>query len=86
MTFDLRTIPCFCKGSEEHRDIVKKWLLRDNADIKDHLLARGAILIAELRMAVLAETGFTCSAGVAQQGSSIFHISMNFIRKSIFSH
>ena len=65
MTFDLRTIPCFCKGSEEHRDIVKKWLLRDNADIKDHLLARGAILIAELRMAVLAETGFTCSAGVA---------------------
>ena len=50
---------------EEIRDLVKKWLSRDEGEIDDHLLACGAVVIAELRMAVLTETGFTCSAGIA---------------------
>ncbi|KAI5072525.1 hypothetical protein GOP47_0012631 [Adiantum capillus-veneris] len=44
---------------------VKGWLSRSILDPKDRMLANGAIIIAELRKAVLTETGFTCSAGIA---------------------
>ncbi|KAI3883766.1 hypothetical protein MKX03_010434 [Papaver bracteatum] len=44
---------------------VRKWLCRNDADHRDRLLACGAIIVAELRMQVLKDTGFTCSAGVA---------------------
>ncbi|KAK1324412.1 hypothetical protein QJS10_CPA01g02312 [Acorus calamus] len=44
---------------------VKQWLCRSDADHRDKLLACGAIIVAELRMEVLKETTFTCSAGVA---------------------
>eukprot|EP00250_Pteridium_aquilinum_P034599 c7805_g1_i1 orf=558-2945(-) len=49
----------------EQSSVVKQWLLKNEADPKDHMLARGAVVIADLRMAVLTETGFTCSAGIA---------------------
>ncbi|GKB49900.1 DNA polymerase eta [Tanacetum coccineum] len=44
---------------------VREWLQRKDADHRDKLLACGAILVAELRLQVLRETEFTCSAGVA---------------------
>lgn len=44
---------------------VKEWLCRSDADRQDKLLACGAIIVAELRMDVLKETKFTCSAGIA---------------------
>ncbi|KAL5977624.1 hypothetical protein ACLOJK_041522 [Asimina triloba] len=44
---------------------VKEWLSRSDADHRDKLLACGAIIVAELRMGVLKETKFTCSAGIA---------------------
>jgi DNA polymerase eta len=47
------------------RDVVQKWLSRVEGELDDHLLACGAVVIAELRLAVLTETGFTCSAGIA---------------------
>ncbi|XP_028758626.1 DNA polymerase eta isoform X6 [Neltuma alba] len=53
---------------EDERDAkreVRKWLCRSDADYHDKLLACGAIIVAELRMQVLKETEFTCSAGIA---------------------
>ncbi|KAF8390859.1 hypothetical protein HHK36_023158 [Tetracentron sinense] len=44
---------------------VRKWLCRTDADHRDKLLACGALIVAELRMQVLKETAFTCSAGIA---------------------
>jgi DNA polymerase eta len=44
---------------------VREWLCRSDADRRDKLLACGALIVAELRMQVLRETEFTCSAGVA---------------------
>ncbi|KAL5773703.1 hypothetical protein ACOSQ2_013627 [Xanthoceras sorbifolium] len=44
---------------------VREWLCRSDADHRDKLLACGALIVAELRMQVLKETEFTCSAGVA---------------------
>ncbi|KAM7271461.1 hypothetical protein ACFE04_030675 [Oxalis oulophora] len=52
------------EGSDSN-DNVKRWLSRFDADHSDKLLACGAIIVAELRMQVLKETEFTCSAGVA---------------------
>ncbi|KAM7270694.1 hypothetical protein ACFE04_029908 [Oxalis oulophora] len=52
------------EGSD-FNDNVKRWLSRCDADHSDKLLACGAIIVAELRMQVLKETEFTCSAGVA---------------------
>ncbi|KAL6567173.1 hypothetical protein OROGR_000841 [Orobanche gracilis] len=46
-------------------DCVREWFLRSNADHHDKLLACGALIVAELRLEVLKETGFTCSAGIA---------------------
>ncbi|KAM0952150.1 putative DNA-directed DNA polymerase [Dioscorea sansibarensis] len=50
------------KGSEEN---VRRWFCRDDADHEDKLLACGAIIIAQLRIQVMEETQFTCSAGIA---------------------
>lgn len=36
-----------------------------NADRRDKLLSCGALIVAELRLEVLKETEFTCSAGIA---------------------
>ncbi|GFQ00847.1 DNA polymerase eta [Phtheirospermum japonicum] len=47
------------------RDCVKEWFLSRNADHRDKLLACGALIVAELRLEVLKETEFTCSAGIA---------------------
>lgn len=47
------------------RENVKKWLVRADADHRDKLLACGALIVAELRLQVLQETEFTCSAGIA---------------------
>lgn len=44
---------------------VREWLCRKDADHRDKLLACGAIIVAELRMQVLKETEFSCSAGIA---------------------
>ncbi|KAI8020327.1 DNA polymerase eta [Camellia lanceoleosa] len=48
----------------DHKDNVKEWLHRSDADHLDKLLACGALIVAELRMQVLKETEFTCSAGI----------------------
>lgn len=54
-------------GAQDQSDkkTVKEWLCRSDADHQDKLLACGAIIVAELRMDVLKETMFTCSAGIA---------------------
>ncbi|KAK2661873.1 hypothetical protein Ddye_000447 [Dipteronia dyeriana] len=44
---------------------VREWLCRSDADHCEKLLACGTLIVAELRMQVLKETEFTCSAGVA---------------------
>lgn len=41
------------------------WLCQRDSPRCDALLACGAVIVAELRAAVLAETQFTCSAGIA---------------------
>lgn len=44
---------------------MRKWLCRSGADHRDKLLACGVLIVADLRMQVLQETEFTCSAGIA---------------------
>ncbi|CAH9080667.1 unnamed protein product [Cuscuta europaea] len=50
---------------KDENDSVRKWLCRNDADYHDKLLACGALIVAELRLQVLKETEFTCSAGIA---------------------
>ncbi|KAG2684987.1 hypothetical protein I3843_10G100300 [Carya illinoinensis] len=52
------------EGSDA-KEFVREWLRRSDGDHRDKLLACGAIIVAELRMQVLRETEFTCSAGIA---------------------
>nr|GMD76023.1 DNA polymerase eta isoform X1 [Ipomoea batatas] len=52
-------------GETDENESVKKWLCRNDADYRDKLLACGALIVAELRLQVLNETEFTCSAGIA---------------------
>lgn len=47
------------------KENVRNWIHRCNADHRDKLLACGILIVAELRMQVLKETEFTCSAGIA---------------------
>ncbi|XP_075497845.1 DNA polymerase eta [Primulina tabacum] len=47
------------------RDCVREWFLMNDGDHRDNLLACGALIVAELRLEVLKETEFTCSAGIA---------------------
>ncbi|KAL7210917.1 hypothetical protein ACSBR2_013905 [Camellia fascicularis] len=58
-------ILCLNEDGSDHKDNVKEWLHRSDADHHDKLLACGALIVAELRMQVLKETEFTCSAGIA---------------------
>lgn len=54
--------------SQEQRDsqeCVRIWLTKCDSDYRDKLLACGTLIVAELRMQVLKETEFTCSAGIA---------------------
>ncbi|KAJ8765912.1 hypothetical protein K2173_020428 [Erythroxylum novogranatense] len=53
------------ENENDAKQNVKEWLCRSDADHRDKLLACGAIIVAELRMQVLKETEFTCSAGIA---------------------
>uniref|UniRef100_A0A0E0JNW5 DNA polymerase eta n=1 Tax=Oryza punctata TaxID=4537 RepID=A0A0E0JNW5_ORYPU len=46
-------------------DSMRAWLCRASADYQDKLLSCGAIIVAQLRVKVLEETQFTCSAGIA---------------------
>ncbi|KAJ0840028.1 putative DNA-directed DNA polymerase [Helianthus annuus] len=52
-------------NENDEKEIVREWLTRRDADHRDKLLACGAIIVAQLRMQVLRETEFTCSAGIA---------------------
>ncbi|CAL5410677.1 unnamed protein product [Camellia sinensis] len=52
------------EDGSDHKGNVKEWLHRSDADHHDKLLACGALIVAELRMQVLKETEFTCSAGI----------------------
>ncbi|XP_024021788.1 DNA polymerase eta isoform X1 [Morus notabilis] len=47
------------------KENVREWLCKKDADRRDKLLACGSLIVAELRMQVLKETEFTCSAGIA---------------------
>ncbi|KAK3013799.1 hypothetical protein RJ639_009013 [Escallonia herrerae] len=47
------------------KEKVREWLHRSDADHRDKLLACGAHIVAELRLQVLKETEFSCSAGIA---------------------
>ncbi|CAA0832219.1 DNA polymerase eta [Striga hermonthica] len=47
------------------QECVREWFLRSNASHRDRLLVCGALIVAELRLEVLKETEFTCSAGIA---------------------
>ncbi|XP_024157499.1 DNA polymerase eta isoform X1 [Rosa chinensis] len=53
------------EDGSEAKENVRKWLCKSNADRRDKLLACGALIVAELRLLVLKETEFTCSAGIA---------------------
>lgn len=69
----LKVIWTFCvvqDGDEREKD-VKEWFCRSEADHQDKLLACGAIIVAQLRIKVLSETTFTCSAGIAHNKVAI---------------
>ncbi|KAA8544714.1 hypothetical protein F0562_019439 [Nyssa sinensis] len=55
----------FNEDGNDFKEIVRQWICRNDADHRDKLLACGAIIVAELRLQVLKETEFTCSAGIA---------------------
>ena len=60
------------QDGSDAKENVREWLCSSDADRRDKLLACGALIVAELRMHVLKETEFTCSAGIAHNkvGSS----------------
>ncbi|XP_024453355.2 DNA polymerase eta isoform X2 [Populus trichocarpa] len=53
------------EDANDAQENVSKWLRRSDANHQDKLLACGALIVSELRMEVLKETQFTCSAGIA---------------------
>ncbi|XP_061358813.1 DNA polymerase eta [Gastrolobium bilobum] len=53
------------KDGSDAKEEIRKWLCRSDAGYQDKLLACGALIVADLRMQVLNETEFTCSAGIA---------------------
>lgn len=55
----------YVQDASDREENVKAWLCRADANYQDKLLACGAILVAQLRVKVLEETQFTCSAGIA---------------------
>jgi len=55
----------FIQDGSDAKEEVRKWLCRSDASYQDKLLACGAVIVSDLRMQVLKETQFTCSAGIA---------------------
>lgn len=55
----------FIQDGSDAKEEVRKWLCRSDASYQDKLLACGALIVSDLRMQVLKETEFTCSAGIA---------------------
>ena len=55
----------YIQDGSDAKDEVRKWLCRSDASYQDKLLACGALFVCDLRMKVLKETEFTCSAGIA---------------------
>ena len=55
----------YVQDASDKEKNVRAWLCRPDADYEDKLLACGAIIVAQLRVRVLEETQFTCSAGIA---------------------
>ncbi|OIW18089.1 hypothetical protein TanjilG_01178 [Lupinus angustifolius] len=53
------------EDGNDPKEEVRKWLCRSDASYQDKLLACASFIIADLRMQVLKETEFTCSAGIA---------------------
>ncbi|XP_027345129.1 DNA polymerase eta [Abrus precatorius] len=53
------------EDGSDNKEEIRKWLCRTDASYQDKLLACGALIVADLRMQVLKETEFTCSAGIA---------------------
>ncbi|XP_050234374.1 DNA polymerase eta isoform X2 [Mercurialis annua] len=53
------------ENGNDAKENVREWIRRSDADYRDKMLACGAIIVAELRMQVLEESEFTCSAGIA---------------------
>ncbi|KAL1328379.1 DNA polymerase eta [Arachis hypogaea] len=53
------------KEGIDAKEEVRKWIRRGDATYQDKLLACGAFIVANLRMQVLKDTEFTCSAGIA---------------------
>ena len=68
------TVYATVQDGSDVKENVRKWINRCNADHRDKLLACGVLIVAELRMEVLKETEFTCSAGIAHNkvASKIF--------------
>lgn len=53
------------EDGSDSKEEVRKWFCRSDASYQDKLLACGALIVSDLRMQVLKETEFTCSAGIA---------------------
>ncbi|KAL9328998.1 hypothetical protein ACSQ67_004001 [Phaseolus vulgaris] len=53
------------EDGSDAKEEVRKWLCRSDASYQDKLLACGAVIVSDLRMQVLKDTEFTCSAGIA---------------------
>lgn len=60
----------FIQDGDDAKEEVRKWICRSDASYQEKLLACGAFIVAELRMQVLKETEFTCSAGIAHNKAS----------------
>jgi nucleotidyltransferase/DNA polymerase involved in DNA repair len=60
------------KSSDKEKN-VRECLCRVDDDYQDRLLACGAIIVAQVRVRVLEETQFTCSAGIAH--NKVYNVS-----------
>lgn len=63
--YNKKKVLSFVQNGKDEKETVREWLQCRDADHRDKLLACRAIIVAELRLQVLRETEFTCSAGVA---------------------
>lgn len=66
-----------CSNSTRSReDLLSEWL-EGEGNNKELFLSVGAVITSEMRNAVLQETGFTCSAGIACNKVSLANFEMN---------
>ncbi|KAJ0982867.1 hypothetical protein J5N97_011122 [Dioscorea zingiberensis] len=68
---------------KENEENVRRWLCQDDADHEDKLLACGAIIVSQLRIQVLEETQFTCSAGIAHNKQNLQVQCINLLSKTV---